>query len=218
MTGEVAEVFRWPAKGFAAERPEAIALAAGGVAGDRVRVLHSNGKKVTALGVPRLLLWRAGPEGTRDPAGREWSWTDPDLPAALSEDLGRPIAVEEHPEGRPDVPGTVHVTVEASRAAMEAALGSPLDVRRFRPNLHLALDAPAWTEEDWVGRALRVGEAELVVDHLCDRCAVTTRDPETSAKWGQVLRWINAERATFFGFRCRVTTPGTVRRGDAVSL
>lgn len=174
MTGRVAAVFRWPAKGFGGESPEAVALAAHGVEGDRVHVLMSRGKRVTGLGTPRLLGWRASAAGVRSPDGRAWGWQDPGLPAALEEDLGRPIALTAHPRGRPDVPGTVLVTVEASRAAMERALGAPLDIRRFRPNLHLALAAPAWDEEGWVGRRLRVGEAELEVDHLCERCAVTT--------------------------------------------
>jgi uncharacterized protein YcbX len=218
MTGRVSDVFRWPAKGFGGERPDSIALTPHGVAGDRIRMLRSNGKKVAALGVPRLLLWRATSSGTRDPAGREWSWEDPGLPAALGEDLRRPIAIEDHPDGRPDVPGTVLVTVEASRVAMEDALGAQLDIRRFRPNLHLALAVPAWAEEEWVGRRLRVGGAELVGDHLCDRCAVITRDPDTSEKWGEVLRWVNDRRDSFFGVRCRVTKPGTVRAGDPVSV
>lgn len=218
VTGELLDVFRWPAKGFGGERSDSIALTPNGVAGDRIRMLRSDGKKVAALGLPRLLLWRAGATGTRDPAGREWSWEDPALPAALGEDLGRPIAIEDHPDGRPDVPGTVLVTVEASRAAMEDALGAHLDIRRFRPNLHFALAAPPWAEEEWVGRRLRVGGAELVVDHRCDRCAVITRDPDTSEKWGEVLRWVDDHRQTCFGFRSRVTKPGTVRPGDPVSV
>lgn len=216
MTGRVAALFRWPGKGFGGERLDRLVLAGHGVEGDRVHVLRSRGKKLTALGAPKLLRWTATPGGVRGPDGHPWGWEEPGLIAALAEDLGRPVELEAHPGGRPDVPGTVLVTVESSRRAMEQALGDPLDVRRFRPNLHLELDAPAWAEEEWVGRRLRVGEAELEIDHLCDRCAVTTREPDTGDASPGVLKWINAERGTYFGVRARVVRPGPVAEGDPV--
>jgi len=102
--------------------------------------------------------------------------------------------------------------------ALERELDRPIDIRRFRPNLHLRLDAPAFAEERWVGRRLRVGEAELELLHACERCAIPTRDPDTGEKWPELLRWLAREHGTLFGINARAVRPATVRVGDSVEL
>jgi uncharacterized protein YcbX len=56
----------------------------------------------------------------------------------------------------------VLVTSEASHKSLEAALGRPVDLRRFRTNLHLELDAPAFAEERWQGGRVAVGDHATV--------------------------------------------------------
>jgi uncharacterized protein YcbX len=51
--------------------------------------------------------------------------------------------------GQQDLRASVLVTTEASRRAVAEALGRPVELRRFRANLHLDLDAPAFAEERW---------------------------------------------------------------------
>ena len=112
----------------------------------------------------------------------------------------------------------MHVTVEASLRALGDELGAPVDVRRFRSNIHLELDAEPWAELDWIGRRLRVGDAELEVVEGCERCAIPTRDPQTQDKWPQLLRLLAAEHATLFGLIARASGPAVVRDGDAAVL
>jgi uncharacterized protein YcbX len=150
------------------------------------------------------------------PDGRTFRWDDPALPGALRDDLGRPVTLERDVALMPDVPDTLLVTVEASRTALERELGRPVDLRRFRPNLHLRLDAPAFAEERWVGRRLRVGDAELEAVQTCERCAIPTRDPDTTEKWPELLRHLAARHDTLFGVNVRALRPATVRVGDAV--
>ncbi len=94
----------------------------------------------------------------------------------------------------------------------------PLDLRRFRPNLHLVLDAEPYDEEGWIGRRLRVGQAELEVMQGCVRCVIPTRDPDTQAKWPGLMRWLAAERAMTFGVIVRAAGPAVVRQNDPVTL
>jgi uncharacterized protein YcbX len=79
--------------------------------------------------------------------------------ALLDAGDGRP---RRDPAGQQDLERSVLVTTEASRRALEAALGRPVDLRRFRTNLHLELDAPAFAEERWQGGRLQVGDHATV--------------------------------------------------------
>jgi uncharacterized protein len=77
------------------------------------------------------------------------------------------------------------LTTESSLTALneEIAAGpraaeGPLPMRRFRPNLVVAGTAP-WAEDGW--RRLRVGDVAFRSVKGCDRCVLTTIDPDTAA-------------------------------------
>jgi uncharacterized protein YcbX len=232
--GRVASLRRWPVKSMAGERLEALSLDRWGVTGDRIHALHDVHKgaprRVNAEVLPRLLAWSAayrsaevGREAPPQPLltgpdGRVRAWDDPELPAALAADLGRPVTLTREPHGQQDRPATVHVTVEGSLRALAEALGAPVDVARFRSNIHLDLDLGPYAEERWLGRRLRVGDAELEIVEGCERCSIPTRDPRTQEKWPQLLRLLAAERATMFGLIARPLAPAVVRCGDAAEL
>jgi uncharacterized protein YcbX len=67
---------------------------------------------------------------------------------------------------------------EAIAAGPLAAEG-PLPMRRFRPNVVVAGAAP-WAEDGW--RLLRIGDVVFRSVKGCDRCVVTTINPDTAAK------------------------------------
>lgn len=233
--GHVAALRRWPVKSMAGERVQALELDGFGATGDRTHavfdVFKGAPRRVNAELLPGLLAWAAAypdldpvdretpprpvltaPDGTRH------DWDDEALAEALAADLGRPVTLAREPRGQQDRPATVHVTVEASLRALGASLGADVDVRRFRSNIHVDLDAEPWAELEWVGRRLRVGDAELEVVEPCERCAIPTRDPDTQDRWPQLLRLLAAERATNFGLIARAATPAVVREGDRARL
>ncbi|MGW0062866.1 MOSC domain-containing protein [Streptosporangium sandarakinum] len=247
--GRVQRVLRWPVKSLRGEELEGARLDERGLAGDRAYSLvdgreHHGGKVLTVRQRAEMLHWSSAlpaadilPSGTDVPDGPErgaggtaggpvltapdgtvWHWDDPGLTAALRESLGVPLSLRAA-DGQQDRGPTVLVTCEASRAALEEELGAPLDVLRFRPNLHLDLDAPAFAEEDWgPGTVITAGETELTVTgpHTgpCIRCAVPSWDPHGLERWPELQKWLIAEHANKFGVIMRVTRPGTVRRGD----
>jgi uncharacterized protein YcbX len=232
--GHVASLQRWPVKSMAGEDLDALSLDRWGATGDRTHavfaVFKGSPRRVNAEAVPRLLAWAAAyptaaverdappqPRVTA-PDGIARTWEDPELPAALEADLGRPVTLRREPRGQQDRPATVHVTVEASLRALGETLGAPVDLARFRSNIHLDLDAEPYAEERWLGRRLRIGDAELEIVEGCERCAIPTRDPRTQEKWPQLLRLLAAERATTFGLIARPLAPAVVRRGDAARL
>jgi uncharacterized protein YcbX len=235
--GTVLSLHRWPVKSLGGEEVDALRIDRRGAGGDRAQALlgifGGRRQRLTVRQVPRMLGWQAsypqapGAELDPDapplpvlmaPDGRGFAWDDPALPGALRDDLGRPVDLCRDLALMPDLQDSLLVTVEASRAALEGELGHPIDLRRFRPNLHLRLDAPAFAEEGWTGRRLRVGEAELELLHPCERCVIPTRDPDTHVKWPELLRHLAREHATLFGINARALRPATVHVGDAVEL
>jgi MOSC domain-containing protein len=232
--GRVASLQRWPVKSMAGERLDALSLDRWGATGDRTHavfdVFKGARRRVNAEVVPRLLAWAAAyptaavaresppqPVVTA-PDGTARTWDDPELPAALAADLGRPVTLEREPRGQQDRPATVHVTVEASLRALGETLGAPVDLARFRSNIHLDLDDEPYAEQRWLGRRLRIGDAELEIVEGCERCSIPTRDPRTQEGWPQLLRLLAAEQATTFGLIARALAPAIVRRDDAAAL
>jgi uncharacterized protein YcbX len=233
IAGTVTELHRWPVKSLAGQPRPRLELDGRGVAGDRAHALfdmfRGSPRRVTARELPRMLRWAAayhGDVGPGDvplptitaPDGRGFAWDDPALPAALEDDLGRPLALRRDLRLMQDLPNSVLVTTQATLEAVSAALERPLDLRRFRTNIHVTLDAPAYADEGWEGRRLRIGDAELELLHPCERCVIPTRDPDTTEKHADILRWLTRERRGLFGINARPSAPCAVAVGEPVEL
>jgi uncharacterized protein len=229
---------RWPVKSLGGEVLGAARLDWRGLGGDRAHALLDRrqgreGRWVTIRQAPRMLGWSAAypdaPDDRLDPAapppprlhapdGRVWSWDAPGLEDTLAADLGVPVRRHRDLGGQQDLQASVLVTTEASRRAVEAALGRPVELRRFRTNLHLDLDAPAFAEERWEGGRLRVGEVTLALANPCIRCVIPTRDPDDLSRWPELLRWLHRRRGALFGVNASVVAGGRVRVGDPVTV
>src|SRR5439155_11728877 len=69
----------------------------------------------------------------------------------------------------------------ASIAALETAIGAPVDPLRFRANVYFD-GAPAWNELEWIERQIAVGATRLRVIAAITRCAATQVDPTTAER------------------------------------
>ena len=237
--GTVQRLWRWPVKSMGGEQVGALSVGAHGVGGDRAHAVtheHKGERRhLTAREAPRLLAWQAAypvdlgagpdPDGAphalvSGPDGRgTWRWGDPGLRSALERDLERPVELVRDVTGMADVPGQVLVTTAATHAALERALGRAIDVRRFRPNFHLELDAPAWAELAWPGAAIEFERGvRLEIVEPCVRCAIPTRDPDTQQKWPQLLAHLAAKHGQALGVLARVLSGGRVETGEAVRV
>jgi uncharacterized protein len=228
-SGTVLSLHRWPVKSFAGETLGALDVDARGVPGDRAHAAWlKGGKRATARVVPGLLRWAAryptpvngavpAPVVTA-PDGRTFGWEDPELAGALSADLGRDLALVRDEGGMQDLPHTILVTLEATRRALQDELGEPVDLRRFRTNVHVDLGDAAFAEAGWEGRRLRIGEAEVELLHPCVRCSMVARDPDTNAKSPAVLKRLVRAHDAIFGINARPLGPATIRLGDPVEL
>lgn len=219
--GTVLSLHRYPVKSMAGDAVGSLRIGEHGADGDRrYAVWQRGGRKLSARSAPKLLAWHATLNGgvrVTGPDGRAYEW-DADLERAVGEHLGKEVVLVQDPHGLPDLPGTVLVTVEASRSRLEEELGFALDVRRFRTNVHVELDVEPFAESAWEGRRIRIGELELDVDHACDRCAITIVDPDSLERAPAILKTINEQHDTFFGFRAKAVAEARIAVGDAVEL
>jgi len=205
-----------------------------GAAGDRAHALFDEFKgaprRLTVRQVPRMLLWHAGYDGAdvtpqdvpfpelTAPDGRTFDWRDPELPQALEDDLGRPVALRRDLGLMQDLDHSLLVTTQATLDAVSVALDTEIDLRRFRTNVHVVLDAEPYAEEEWEGRELTIGDAAFRLLHPCERCVIPTRDPDSAQKWPELLRWLTRERRMLFGMNARPLRPARIAIGDPVSL
>ena len=121
------------------------------------------------------------------------------------------------------------LTTEESLSALNGwiaegtkAAEGPVPMRRFRPSVVVS-GAPAWAEDDW--RRLRIGPVTFRAAKGCDRCVMTTVDPDTAAKGHEPLfalarhrRWNNK---VWFGVNLIPDDPSPdalVRPGDPVEI
>ncbi|HVH52404.1 MAG TPA: MOSC domain-containing protein, partial [Gaiellaceae bacterium] len=143
---------------------------------------------------------------------------------AISAYVGRPLtllwadegAVDRTPRG-----GTVSLVSRASleRLREEAGLDAPIDGRRFR--MLFEIEGVAAHEEDaWIGRHVKIGDAELVFNGDIGRCVITSRNPDTGVPDVPTLVTLATYRREGrneplpFGVYGSVVTPGKVRVGD----
>jgi uncharacterized protein YcbX len=116
--------------------------------------------------------------------------------------------------------GQISLHSRESLAALAAALGAPaLEEARFRSNIAIE-GVPAWAEQGWVGRALRIGSVEFRVVSPKVRCLATHANPRTGERDLPVLetlvRAFGQSRPTFAVALEPVGPGGVIRVGDEV--
>jgi uncharacterized protein len=200
----VAELWRYPVKSLAGERLESVAVREDGFPGDRAyRVVDGRGKQLTARTKPGLLAL----------SGADLEDARSRLPEAAGPEARIEAASANGDGGHFFDESPLLVATDGAIAALG------YDGRRFRPNIVIG-GVPGMEERSWDGRRLRIGSdgAEIDLGHLCERCVLTTYDPDTQAQDPNVLRRVNAELDGLFARNCWVASPGRIAVGDPVEL
>lgn len=101
---------------------------------------------------------------------------------------------------------------------LSAHLALPLDPLRFRANLYFEGPA-AWSELDWVGRRLRIGEVVLHVVRRTKRCAATNVDPVRAVRDANLPIAIRDYQGHGdLGIYAEVAAGGRIAAGDRIEL
>ncbi len=105
-----------------------------------------------------------------------------------------------------------------SHGEVEARIGRKLSPNRWRANLFLDRLAP-WQERDWIGKTIRVGQAELEVREHITRCLATTTSPSTGQRDADTLGTLEAGWGhKQFGIYAVVTKTGELNQGDRIEV
>ncbi|MBE1550056.1 hypothetical protein GGC64_004096 [Mycobacterium sp. OAS707] len=114
----------------------------------------------------------------------------------------------------------IHVLTKTSLATIGAEVGSDLDVRRFRPNVLLALDNPSGElpESHWTGSRLTVGDVGLNVAMPTIRCVMPSRAQPGIEVDRRITKAVATRADRCLGVYCWVHSGGSVRVGDDVAL
>lgn len=169
-----------------------------------------------------LEIWRGGKRVARGalatPVGRA---VIEDFFGAFmrTEALGKPKLVEApghmFSNAREKVVSLINL---ASVADLERVVGRSVDPVRFRGNVYIE-GLPAWTEFDWVGREIAVGDAKLRIVRRIPRCPATDVDPASGARDMTIPRTLMAAFGhADLGIYAEVTAGGAITIGDDVRL
>ncbi|MEO6627891.1 MAG: MOSC domain-containing protein [Aquihabitans sp.] len=250
-SGTVAECWRYPVKSFQGIRQDRLTVGPTGVDGDRTFGLIDVDvdRLLSAKRTADLLDAWATDTTITLPNGDQFAVDDPGVDAALTAWLGRPIRFARASESDPvsyqmtfnppedtaelfDIPSPVgsfldlaHVHLITTATLDACARQRPdldWDVRRFRPNVLIEIDGPAFVEQTWLGRRIEVGGATLSIDSPTVRCAMPLRaQPDDLHRQPGLFRAMGELNDVFpnhLGVYCSVVVPGEVAQGDPVTV
>ena len=243
-----------PVKGLALHHPESIRVDGTGAIGDRIFFLAdprpslvSVAKSGALLGITaeydaptRRLTLREGATVLAEDEVRLGDAIDSDFfafrtapgrlvegpfAAILSERAGRPLELV---QGTDSLRGhdvePLSLLGQGSIERLSEVAGQPVDSRRFRMLVEFDGGDPH-VEDTWVGKTIQIGDATLVGGGPVQRCAGTTRHPDTGVVDLKTLALIGEYRgrqdSVFgsgfnFGVYARCVAPGEIRVGDDV--
>jgi len=118
--------------------------------------------------------------------------------------------------------GQITLHSRESLASVAAATGDPgLDEARFRSNIIIE-DVRAWSEQEWLGRKIRIGRTVFDVVQRKTRCLATHANPRTGERDLPLMTTlVTAFRQTQPTFAVGIVTRGPggdIRTGDDVTV
>lgn len=226
----VGDVTRYPVKSLVGESLERVMVDQRGLAGDRLWSVRDRDGKLGSGKSSRRFRKMAGLldlEARYDgdvpvlgfPDGRTVRGDDPDVHAALSQHVGRPVTLAREQEVSHFDEGPLHLVTTASLDRVRGSHGRAVDVRHLRSNLVVETAGVGFVEEGWIGRRVRIGsDLVLAVRGVMPRCVMVTM-PQVGLPADQdLLGTLTEVNDACLGVVADVVVPGQVAVGDEVVL
>jgi uncharacterized protein len=243
-----------PVKGLALHHPDSIRVDETGAVGDRIFFLAdprpslvSVAKSGALVGITaeydastRRLTLREGDTVLADDEVRLGEEIDADFfafrtapgrivegpfSAILSERAERPLDLVQASDSlRAHDVEPLTLLGQGSIDQLSHVAGQPVDARRFRMLIEFDGGLPH-VEDTWLGKTIQIGDATLVGGGPVQRCAGTTRHPDTGVvdlkTLGLIGEYRGRQDSVFgpgfnFGVYARCVVPGEIRVGDDV--
>lgn len=171
--------------------------------------------------------WQNGRIALRHPARSDLTF-DPETEGARLVDWLRPLWPADAPAPTRLVRGAaiwtdvkwpwVSILSLNSLAALEARVGQPLGINRWRGNLWIE-GCPPFAERDLIGQIIRIGGVELRVTDRIGRCDATSADTGTGQRDLDMVETLGRLYGhTDFGIYAEVITGGEIAIADEVAV
>ena len=157
---------------------------------------EANAWFTTVTGIPCKLVWM--PEESLRPIKKKWAIKDEQVSFA---------------DGYPYL-----VAGKQSLEDLTQKIGSTLTMRRFRPNLVFEGGKPY---EEFLWRKFKIGQNLFYGLKPCERCVVTTIDPDTAEQGKEPLLTLSGqkiENKVVFGQHAVATDHGEIKVGDPIEV
>jgi uncharacterized protein YcbX len=230
VIGHLAILRRFPVEPLPGETPSEALLAGYELSGDRVGVLidAETGGRLSPESDPYLL--RCGARFfdqsagaglasrvlVRVEGGGEYALSDPAWLDEVSRQLGRPVRLAARSEVG-GAPMEVQMLSKATLGFVERAYGRPLEVARLRANLLVDVHGGMpFEEEGWIGKRIRIGDAELDVLAPSLECVLIGLEAEPGGDTS-MLQGVLQVRGGSLGVQVRPVSGNRVRVGDPLS-
>lgn len=228
VVGHLADLHRFPVEPLGGEGPTEALVRGNRLAGDRLYDVceEQKGEPLPVSVVPQLLLYGArcienpgtGEDLTRvkNPAGREFPVSDPELAADISRTLGRKVAIK-----RRAVSGdaALHLLSRGTLRLAERTYGGPLEQERLRANFLVEIaEGKAFAEDHWIGKKIRIGDALLEIVGPSSSCIVTAFRPDIQSGDLGMLSGLVQVHGGHLGVSARAVSGSRVRIADSVIL
>lgn len=227
--GRIVAITRFPVKSMRGESLQRAELTWNGMSGDRRYAFIKSDDRtrfpwLTGRDFSDLVRWSARYENPETPGvgpmlieasdGEQFEIADPRLAQRLADECGKRVHVMQLGRGTYDsMPLSLVATNIAER--LEAEHGSPLDLRRFRINVHV--EAASGTEIDWLDLSVDAGQTQLVVSSQIERCVMTTIDPDTAERDPAVMRLLARKFGNHIGVYASIARKGVIAVGDELT-
>jgi len=237
MIATVTQLFHYPVKSMRGQSIQEARLGWHGFTGDRrfafTRTGNTSGLPfLSARECPGIILYQAAfidpehpdrsPIAVTTPSGQILPLDSPQLVQELEALYGGRIHLSQLWRGTFD---SMDVSLISGNAIIStsAAVGQPLEVERFRPNIVVtSMETKAYPEDKWVGELLIFGErqdsARIRANRKDLRCTIVNLDPSTAERSPDVLREIARNRRNLLGVYGSAERTGTIKVGDTVFL
>jgi uncharacterized protein len=233
QVGSIASIDCYPVKSMAGIAVEQSSLTEAGLDSDRLYAFESSRApagmlRLTGSERRQMLLYQPflRPDRSvevRVPTGEQFLVDSPSMLAYLEThitDAGKFNLVQTSTP-QTDVRPLSLISLQTVQQ-LSTEMGLVLDPRRFRANLYLDLSGGPFTEDEFVGRTLRIGStATIFVQERDPRCRFITYDPEaplTAAPLFPLMKLLDRDHQGRAGVYATIRTPGPIQVGDEVYL
>jgi uncharacterized protein len=227
IIGTIKSLWRYPVKSLLGENLLNLAFDKRGAIDDRLYAISNpQGKFASGKNTRRFrridnlfsLSAKKTPAGVsiEFPSGLILYDGDDRMNAELSSVLGQQLSLTREAQIPHFDDGAVHVLLSGTLSNLSEQLpNASIDERRFRPNIVIE---SSLSDDDLIGKRLKIGDVTLEVTHKSKRCRMITLDQSEILNRPEILKVVSHTHNLLFGTYASVKGAGTITVGESVEL